>query len=80
MHSFISIFFLVHIVATLLFLIIVGVFAGIGPYVEGSPKDGAAVAFAVLDFLVCSGMLVWTFIGNRNESGGGFSEPPVTHV
>ena len=80
MHSYISLFFLVHVAATLIFLIIVAVWAGVG---RAAPTDGVfatAVAFSVFDFLINVGMLVWTFIGGKNDHGGGFTEPPVTSV
>lgn len=79
MHSFLSIFFLVFVASNMLFYIVVAVWAGVGPQAHLDTTYAVAVAFSVFDFLVNAGMIVFTFIGNRDQ-GGGFSEPPVTTV
>jgi hypothetical protein len=79
--------------ANLIFVIIVAVWAGKGPEAHIYHRYAAAVAFSVFDFLINVGMIVWTFVGNREEnaymggettitpgSGGGFQSAPVTSV
>lgn len=76
LHRFLGLAFYVLAGAQLLFLIIVGMWAGVGPSVRAWGGYGAAIAFSVFDALVVIGMIVLTFFASGTQ-GGGYTAPPV---
>jgi hypothetical protein len=76
-HSFLSLYWLVFVGANLLFLIVVGVWAGYAGFHTES-KYAAAIAFAAIDFVTNALMIVWTLLGSGGRAhGGGFAPPPT---
>lgn len=60
----------------MVFLIIVGVWGGFAG-LHDVGRYAAAIAFAVLDFVINAFMIVWTLLGRGRSQGGGFAPPPT---
>ncbi len=71
-----GIYWFVFVGANLVFLIIVGIWAGYAGS-HAVDKYAAAIAFATIDFVTNVFMIVWTLLGSGRSSGGGFAPPPT---
>jgi hypothetical protein len=77
LHSFLSLYWLIFVGANMLFLIVVGVWAGYAS-AHNTPKYAAAIAFGAIDFVTNAFMIVWTILGSGGRAqGGGFAPPPT---
>ncbi len=70
-----TIFWFAFVGGNMLFLIIIGVWAG-NAYNHAEPRVAAAFAFSVFDFLVNGAMIALTFLNRSSSGGGGFQPPP----
>jgi hypothetical protein len=79
LHSLLNVLFYILAFLNMVLLIIVSTWAGVGNGARVWAAGGAAISFAVFDFLINAAMIAIAFLHPKSE-GGGYTPPPQVVV